>query len=389
MRRLARETDEVLAGFIRGQGLVCLFLALFYALGLWLVGLRYGLIIGLLTGFFSFIPYIGMAIGACVGLTVAAFQFQDLIGVGLVAAVFALGQFIEGNLISPRVVGGRIHLHPVWMIFAVLAGTVLFGFLGTLLAVPVAGVLGVLVRFGIKQYQTSALYRVSSSAGPRTVSEQLRLDFEHAPATGAEDFMPGESNREALAWLARWPAWPYPALILHGPPGSGKSHLARIWAARTGARSLDHAAIASADPNAQRTWVLDDAEPVPDEQGLLSFYNRLREGGGYLLLTARRPVGAWMLRLPDLASRLRAAPVVAIGPPDDALLGAVLLKLFADRQLVVSEASIEYLVRHMERSFGAAQTVVAGLDSMSLRLQRPITVALARSLLECIEPAQS
>ena len=135
--------------------------------------------------------------------------------------------------------------------------------------------------------------------------------------------------------------------------------------------------------------MLDDAEPVPDEQALLSFYNRLREGGGYLLLTARRPVGAWMLRLPDLASRLRAAPVVAIGPPDDALLGAVLLKLFADRQLVVSEALIEYLVRHMERSFGAAQTVVAGLDSMSLRLQRPITVALARSLLECIEPAQS
>lgn len=167
VRRLAREIDEVLAGFIRGQGLVCLFLALFYALGLWLVGLQYGLIIGLLTGFFSFIPYIGMAIGACVGLTVAAFQFQDLIGVGLVAAVFAVGQFIEGNLISPRVVGDRIHLHPVWIIFAVLAGTVLFGFLGTLLAVPVAGVLGVLVRFGLKQYQTSSLYRISSSAEPR------------------------------------------------------------------------------------------------------------------------------------------------------------------------------------------------------------------------------
>jgi predicted PurR-regulated permease PerM len=164
VRRLAHEIDEVLAGFIRGQGMVCLFLALFYALGLWLVGLKYGLIIGLLTGFFSFIPYIGMAIGACVGLAVAAFQFLDLVMVGLVAGVFALGQFIEGNLISPRVVGDRIHLHPVWMIFAVLAGTVLFGFLGTLLAVPVAGVLGVLVRFGLAQYQTSRLYRISSSA---------------------------------------------------------------------------------------------------------------------------------------------------------------------------------------------------------------------------------
>ncbi len=160
VRRLAAEIDEVLAGFIRGQGMVCMFLALFYAFGLWLVGLKYGMIIGLLTGFFSFIPYLGMAIGACVGLAVAAFQFQDLVRVALVAGVFALGQFIEGNLISPRVVGDRIHLHPVWIIFAVLAGTVLFGFLGTLLAVPVAGVLGVLIRFALAQYKASRLYRV-------------------------------------------------------------------------------------------------------------------------------------------------------------------------------------------------------------------------------------
>lgn len=221
------------------------------------------------------------------------------------------------------------------------------------------------------------------------MTEQLRLGFEHTPATGAEDFMPGECNREALAWLARWPEWAYPALILHGPSGSGKSHLARVWATRTGGRPLEHAALATADPTTQRTWVLDDAEPVLDENALLSFFNRLRESGGHLLLTARRPVGAWTLCLPDLASRLRAAPAVAIGAPDDALLGAVLLKLFADRQLMVSEGLIEYLVRHMERSFGAAQAVVAGLDAMSLRLQRPITVALARALLGGVEPAQS
>jgi chromosomal replication initiation ATPase DnaA len=221
------------------------------------------------------------------------------------------------------------------------------------------------------------------------MSEQLRLGFEHTPASGAEDFMPAACNQEAVAWLARWPDWPAPALVVHGPPACGKSHLARIWATRAGARWLQRANLAAADPGEHRAWVLDDAEPVADERALLSFYNRLREHGGHLLMTARRPVGAWTLRLPDLASRLRAAPAVAIGPPDDGLLAAVLLKLFADRQLVVSEAVIEYLVRHMERSFDAAQAIVAGLDAASLREQRPITVARARSLLERVETGTS
>jgi predicted PurR-regulated permease PerM len=164
LRRLAADIDEVLAGFIRGQVLVCLFLAVFYAFGLWLLGLHYGLIIGLLTGFFSFIPYIGMTLGLVVGLAVAAFQFQNLAMIALVAAVFGLGQFIEGNLISPRLVGSRIRLHPVWMIFAVLAGTVLAGVLGTLLAVPVAAVIGVLLRFGLECYRASPMFGPPPSA---------------------------------------------------------------------------------------------------------------------------------------------------------------------------------------------------------------------------------
>ncbi len=166
--RLASNIDEVLAGFFRGQGLVCAFLALFYGLGLWAVDLRYGLIIGLLTGFFSFIPYIGMALGLCVGLAVATFQFQSLAMIALVALIFGLGQFIEGNLISPRLVGSRIHLHPVWMIFAILAGTALAGFLGTLLAVPVAAVIGVFLRFGLEQYRASDWYHGPAPCGPAT-----------------------------------------------------------------------------------------------------------------------------------------------------------------------------------------------------------------------------
>jgi chromosomal replication initiation ATPase DnaA len=221
------------------------------------------------------------------------------------------------------------------------------------------------------------------------VSEQLRLSFEHHPASGAEDFMPAPCNREALAWLARWPDWPAPAMVLHGPAGCGKSHLARIWATRTGGRWIDGRAVASAESSQHRTCVLDDAEPVVDEEALLSIYNRLHECRGHLLITARRPVGGWTVRLPDLASRLRAAPAVVIGAPDDALLGAVLLKLFADRQLVVSEAVIEYLVRHMERSFDAARRMVADLDAASLRQQRPITVALVRALLEPTAAPQS
>lgn len=177
--RLAAQIDEVLAGFIRGQGLVCSFLALFYGLGLWAVGLNYGLIIGLMTGLVSFVPFIGMALGLVVGLSVAAFQFQDISMIMLVAGIFALGQFIEGNLISPRLVGSRIHLHPVWVIFSVLAGTALFGIIGTLLAVPFAGVLGVIIRYWIERYQQSALYHHDGEAEAAERRRVALLDAEN------------------------------------------------------------------------------------------------------------------------------------------------------------------------------------------------------------------
>ena len=135
----------------------------FYALGLMLVGLDYGAIIGLLTGLFSFIPYVGMLVGVAVGLTVAVFQFGAIVPVAMVAAVFALGQFIEGNFLTPRVVGSRIRLHEVWVIFAVLAGTALFGLVGTFLATPVAAVIAVLVRFAVERWRRSDYFREDTS----------------------------------------------------------------------------------------------------------------------------------------------------------------------------------------------------------------------------------
>ena len=193
--RLSEQIDEVLAGFIRGQGLVCTFLALFYGLGLWAAGLNYGLIIGLMTGVVSFVPFIGMALGLLIGLSVAVFQFQDIWMIALIAGIFGLGQFIEGNLISPRLVGSRIHLHPVWVIFAVLAGTALFGILGTLLAVPFAAVIGVLIRFWIERYQQSALYHADEK--PDDETKMAVLDADGEVASVAERRAVGAPTRPA------------------------------------------------------------------------------------------------------------------------------------------------------------------------------------------------
>lgn len=159
IREQAREVDRILAGFVRGQSTVCLILGVFYAVGLTVAGLEFGLIIGMLAGLLSFIPFVGALTGGVASIGLALVQFDDWLSVGIVAAIFGLGQAIEGNFLTPKLVGDRVGLHPVWVIFALLAGGALFGFVGVLLAVPVAAVIGVLTRFSLQRYLDSEIYR--------------------------------------------------------------------------------------------------------------------------------------------------------------------------------------------------------------------------------------
>jgi predicted PurR-regulated permease PerM len=159
IRALASEIDGAMAGFIRGQGTVCLLLGLFYAIALSLAGLNFGLLIGLGAGLLSFIPYIGSTVGGILAIGMALVQFwPDWFQIAIIIAIFAGGQFIEGNFLSPNLVGNRVGLHPVWLMFALFAFGYLFGFVGLLLAVPLAAATGVLVRFALKQYLGSPLY---------------------------------------------------------------------------------------------------------------------------------------------------------------------------------------------------------------------------------------
>jgi len=160
IRQLGRDIDRAMAGFVRGQGTVCLILGIFYAVSLSLAGLNFGLLIGLMAGFISFVPYVGSIVGLLVSIGVALVQFlPDWAAIATVGAIFVAGQFIEGNFLSPKLVGERVGLHPVWLIFALLAFGYLFGFVGLLVAVPLAAAAGVLVRFGLERYLQSPLYK--------------------------------------------------------------------------------------------------------------------------------------------------------------------------------------------------------------------------------------
>ncbi|WP_119459565.1 HdaA/DnaA family protein [Rhodospirillaceae bacterium SYSU D60014] len=218
---------------------------------------------------------------------------------------------------------------------------------------------------------------------------QIPLEFDHRPSLGGEDFLVAPSNEAAVAWLDRWPDWPAPALAVYGPLGCGKTHLAHVWRARSGAVLLTPDALATAEPprllGSAKACILDgfvqDRLRSLDERRLLHLYNLLAEQGGHLLLCADEAPARWPIALADLRSRLTAIPAVRVEPPDDLLIGALLVKLFSDRQLLVGSDVITYLCTHIERSFEAARSIVAAIDRAALAAHRRVTVPLVRELL--------
>lgn len=217
---------------------------------------------------------------------------------------------------------------------------------------------------------------------------QLTFDLPVRPALGREDFFVSPSNAEAVAMIDAPALWPQRKLLLIGPEGSGKSHLAEVFARErqalviAGGQLFDpESPPAEIPPGAV---VVEDADKVAGrhEEALFHLHNRIAEAGGLLLLTARRAPGAWGLRLPDLLSRMQGTAVATLNPPDDALLGAVLVKLFADRQITVAPALIDWLLPRMDRSFAAARRLVAELDARALARGGAVTRALAAEVLD-------
>ena len=213
---------------------------------------------------------------------------------------------------------------------------------------------------------------------------QFPLELVHRPALGREDFLVSTSNAEAVGWIDRWPDWPGRALALCGPEASGKTHLVHVWKERSAAAPFDPSR-GGAETFSAKAVFIDDADGIAGdrerETALFHLYNVLKESGGHLLLSGKMPPSRWPIKTPDLASRLLTLAVAELTPPDEALLSAVLVKQFADRQITVGQDVIAFLVARMERSFAAATRWVEKLDRLALAQKRKITLPLVREIL--------
>lgn len=220
-----------------------------------------------------------------------------------------------------------------------------------------------------------------------TTPEQLVFELPHRAAMGLEDFLVSESNASAVALVDRWPDWPIGAAVLAGPKGSGKSHLANIWLKRAGATPFEASAITREAVPAMASkgaLLIEDVQKISDEAALFHLLNLVREQRLQIFLTTDTVPGDLAIALPDLRSRLKALPLAIIDPPDDALLRAVLVKLFADRQLSVEPQLVDYVLVRMERSMLAAERFVAEADRRALVLQRRVTRAIAAVALDSL-----
>jgi chromosomal replication initiation ATPase DnaA len=219
----------------------------------------------------------------------------------------------------------------------------------------------------------------------RVQPRQLAFALPHAESLSRDDFLEGPANAAALALIDSWPDWPNPVMLLAGPEGSGKSHLAAIWAEQAGARSTTAHTLTATDVPGQLATgalVVEDLKSGEfDERALFHLLNLAREDTAFVLLTARVPAVSLEIELRDLRSRLRAIPTVMLLPPDDQLFRALIVKFCADRQMSIDEAVVSFLASRIERSFVAARQAVELLDSEALRLGRPVTRALAAEVL--------
>ncbi len=219
--------------------------------------------------------------------------------------------------------------------------------------------------------------------------EQIPFDLGHRHAYEREDFFVSDSNREAIAWLDKWPNWSAPALIIFGAPASGKTHLLQVWKKEVAAKEILLQELVTETINriigTSQTVIIDNVSQAmgkkDKEEALFHLYNLMLERKGHLLVTTSIPIREWPILLPDLKSRLRATPSVSVSPPDDNLMAVVLTKLFSDRQIFVSQEVIQFILPRIERSFLTIRHLVNKIDHKALSEKRAVTIPLIREIL--------